>query len=68
MLPKFEQLDNRVIVVERTGGEPGITKRQRDTLKGLGLRKIGVVVEVVCSRDVFGMLLKVSHMIKVNLK
>jgi ribosomal protein L30 len=68
VLLKFEQLDNRTIVVERTGGEPGITERQRETLKGLGLRKRGTVVEFLCTKDIYGMLLKVAHMVKVNVK
>lgn len=68
MLPKFEQLENRVILVKRTGGEPGITERQRGTLRGLGLKNRGCLVELTCSRDIYGMLLMVSHMIRVVLK
>ncbi|MDR2777490.1 MAG: uL30 family ribosomal protein [Rickettsiales bacterium] len=67
-LQKFEQLDGETILVERTGGEPGLTQRQRDTLKGLGLRNRGARSEIRCTRDIYGMLLKVSHMVRVILK
>lgn len=68
MLPKFEEIENKTILVEQTGSEAGTTKRQKDTLKGLKLRGIGSKAEFKCSKDIYGMLLKVSHLIKVNLK
>jgi ribosomal protein L30/L7E len=67
-LQKFEQLEGKNLLVERVGGEPGLTERQRDTLKGLSLRNRGARAEVVCTRDIYGMLLKVSHVIRVTLK
>ena len=68
MLPRFEEIENKEILVEQTGGEAGTTKRQKDTLKGLKLRGIGSKAEFKCTRDIYGMLVKVSHLIKVNLK
>ncbi|MDR1425779.1 MAG: uL30 family ribosomal protein [Rickettsiales bacterium] len=64
-LQLFEQLEGRTILVEQIGGEPGLTQRQRGTLKGLGLRNRGASSEIVCTRDIYGMLLKVSHVIRV---
>ncbi|MDR1495235.1 MAG: uL30 family ribosomal protein [Rickettsiales bacterium] len=64
-LQKFEELADKVVLVERTGGESGRTQRQKDTLKGLGLRNRGAKSEIRCTRDIYGMLLKVSHMIRV---
>lgn len=68
MLQKFNELENKTIVVIQTGSECDKIKKQKDTLKGLGLRGIGSEVELKCTRDIYGMLNKVSHLIKVNLK
>ena len=40
-------------------------KEQRDTLKGLGLNKIGRVSELEDTPAVRGMILKVQHMVEV---
>lgn len=68
MLLKFEDLENKIIVVEQAGSEFGTSKAQKGTLKGLGLRGIGSKVELKCDNSIYGMLLKVSHLIKVNVK
>jgi ribosomal protein L30/L7E len=67
-LEKFDQLEGRTVVVERTGGESGRTQRQRETIRGLGLGGVGSRSEIRCTRAAYGMLLKVSHMIRVVLK
>ena len=44
----------------------GSTQRQLDTLRSLGLRKIGHTVEVQDSPQARGMLHRVRHLIKVQ--
>ena len=68
MLLKFVELENKNIIVEQIGSQFGKSKEQQGRLKGLGLRGIGSTAELKCTKDVYGMLLKVSHLVKVNLK
>jgi large subunit ribosomal protein L30 len=44
----------------------GADKRQLDTLRSLGLRRIGQTVEVSDSPQVRGMLYKVAHLVEVQ--
>jgi large subunit ribosomal protein L30 len=44
----------------------GSDKRQKDTLRSLGLRRIGQTVEVSDSPQIRGMIAKVSHLVEVN--
>jgi large subunit ribosomal protein L30 len=44
----------------------GCDKRQLDTLRSLGLRRIGQSVEVSDSPQIRGMIAKVSHLIEVQ--
>lgn len=41
-------------------------KRQKDTLKALGLRKINQTVEHEASPQILGMVAKVNHLVKVE--
>jgi large subunit ribosomal protein L30 len=44
----------------------GTDKSQSDTLRSLGLRRIGQTVEVVDNPQIRGMLHKVRHLVEVN--
>ncbi len=44
----------------------GSDKRQRETLRSLGLRRIGHTVEVSDSPQIRGMLHKVRHLVEVQ--
>ena len=44
----------------------GTDKRQKDTLRSLGLRRIHQTVEVSDSPQIRGMLAKVSHLVEVS--
>lgn len=41
-------------------------KRQKDTIKALGLRKIGQSVEQVATPQILGMVAKVNHLVTVT--
>ena len=42
------------------------TKRQKQTLEALGLRKIGQVVEHYATPNILGMVKKVEHLVSVE--
>jgi len=44
----------------------GSDKRQRDTLRSLGLRRIGQTVEIPDSPQAKGMIAKVRHLVEVS--
>ena len=44
----------------------GCDQRQRDTLRSLGLRRIGHTVEVTDNPQIRGMLHKVRHLVEVQ--
>ena len=44
----------------------GTDKRQKDTLRSLGLRRIGHTVEVSDSPQIRGLISKVAHLVEVS--
>ncbi len=54
-----------MIRVKQVKSEIGYNRRQRATLKGLGIRRMHQVVEVEDTPSVRGMIDKVSHLVKV---
>jgi large subunit ribosomal protein L30 len=55
-----------VISVTQRKSRNGADRRQRDTLRSLGLRRIGHTVEVSDSPQIRGMLHKVRHLVEVS--
>ncbi len=58
-------MSSAVRVTQRKSGN-GSDKRQRDTLRSLGLRRIGHSVEVQDNPQIRGMLHKVRHLVEVQ--
>ena len=54
------------IRVRLRGSQIGGTDRQRQTIRGLGLRKIGDVRVLVKTTAVVGMIAKVAHLVEVE--
>ena len=54
-----------VLKVTQTRSRNGSDKRQKDTLRSLGLRRIGQTVELSDSPQIRGMLAKVRHLVEV---
>jgi len=54
------------IRVRLTGSEIGSTTRQRQTIRGLGLRKIGEARVLPKTPAVLGMVEKVAHLLEVE--
>ena len=53
------------IRLKQVRSEIGYTRRQRATLKGLGLRRLHPIVELEDTPSVRGMISKVSHLVTV---
>ncbi len=54
------------VVVTQRKSRNGADKRQLDTLRSLGLRRIGHTVQIEDSPQVRGMLHKVRHLVEVH--
>lgn len=57
---------NKMIKVTQIGSPIGRPEKQRATLRGLGLNKMGKTVEVQDTPDIRGMLRKIPHLVKVE--
>jgi large subunit ribosomal protein L30 len=49
-----------------TGGYRGCTERQKATLRGLGLTRVGRTVVLRETAPIMGMITKVQHLVKVE--
>jgi len=56
----------KVIKVEQTGSAARRHHRQRETLVGLGLNRIGRVAELADTPSTRGMIAKVAHLVRVH--
>ena len=56
---------SKVLKVEQTGSASRRHHRQRETLVGLGLNKIGRVSELPDTPSTRGMIAKVAHLVRV---
>jgi len=54
------------LVVTQRRSRNGCDKRQLDTLRSLGLRRIGHSVELTDNAQVRGMIAKVAHLVEVS--
>ena len=54
------------IKVTLTGSPIGCVERQRSTLRGLGLTRVGKTVEIERTPAVMGMIHKVAHLVRVD--
>ncbi|MFT6106217.1 MAG: large subunit ribosomal protein L30 [Rickettsiales bacterium] len=62
----FDKILNKKVTLTQVKSYNKLVKRQKATLLGLGLRGIRTTSELMASRDVIGMIKKVSHLIKVS--
>jgi large subunit ribosomal protein L30 len=54
------------VKVTLTGSPIGHVERQRKTLRGLGLTRVGKTVEVEKTPATLGMIKKVAHLVRVD--
>lgn len=54
------------LVVTQRRSRNGADQRQRDTLRSLGLRRIGHAVEHTDTPQIRGMIAKVAHLVEVS--
>jgi large subunit ribosomal protein L30 len=55
-----------MVKLTMTGGMRGTTARQKATLKGLGLTRMGRTVVLRETAPILGMIAKVQHLVKVE--
>jgi large subunit ribosomal protein L30 len=55
-----------LIRITQKRSKNGCTKRQKDTLAALGLRKLNSTVEVEGTSQILGMVAKVNHLVCVE--
>lgn len=58
--------DGSMIKITLTGSPIGQTQRQRQTLKGLGLTRVGKTVVVRENAATLGMIQKIAHLVRVE--
>lgn len=58
--------ETRILKVTLCGSPIGSTQRQRQTLRGLGLTRVGKTVAVQDTPATAGMIRKVAHMVRVE--
>jgi large subunit ribosomal protein L30 len=56
---------SKLVVIQRRSRN-GCDQRQRDTLRSLGLHRIGYRVELEDTPQIRGMIAKVSHLVEVS--
>ena len=59
-------VDAKTIKLTLVGSPIGQTQRQRQTLRGLGLTRMGQTVTVRGDAPTLGMIRKVSHLVRVE--
>ncbi len=59
-------MTDKMVKLTLIGGMRGCTERQRATLRGLGLTRIGRTVVLRETAPVLGMINKVQHLVKVE--
>lgn len=62
----FEDLLNKQVALTQVRSENKLVKKQKSTLIGLGLRGVNTSSKLMASKDVIGMIKKVSHLIAVS--
>lgn len=67
-MSNLNEFKDQVILITQIKSVINSDKKQRATIRGLGLRRIGDTFEIECSSDILGMINKVAHLIKVELK
>jgi large subunit ribosomal protein L30 len=61
-------MSKRIITIEQIGSPIRRHHRQRETLIGLGLNRIGRIVELPDTPETLGMIAKVKHLVRVVYK
>jgi large subunit ribosomal protein L30 len=58
--------DEKTVTITLVASPIGHTERQRQTLRGLGLTRLGKTVTLRANPPVLGMIKKVQHMLRVE--
>lgn len=66
-MSQLSEFLNKKVIVSQIKSESKLTKKQKGSLVGLGLRGIGSSSTLDCSDATLGMIKKVNHVIKISL-
>jgi large subunit ribosomal protein L30 len=61
-----KDFSGKKITITQVKSDNKLVKRQKSTLIGLGLRGINSTSELIGSKEVLGMINKVSHLVKLS--
>jgi large subunit ribosomal protein L30 len=65
-MSKAKPSENKIVRVTLVKSPIGYTKRHKETVRALGLRRMNQVVEHVDSPTLRGMLYKVAHLVEIE--
>lgn len=65
-MPKKQEPKEKIVRVTLVRSAIGYSKRHKDTIRALGLRRLHQTVEHVDSPSLRGMLYKVNHLVEVE--
>ncbi len=64
-MEKVKKSDGSTIVIQQVKSAIGYHKSQKDTVRALGIRRMGQKVEQKDTPQIRGMVQKVSHLVKI---
>jgi ribosomal protein L30 len=65
MMKRSNFIDQEIIVTQIKSSNK-LRSKQKLSLRGLGLKKIGSSIRIKCSSEIFGMIQKVEHLLKLS--
>lgn len=65
---KLDNFLNKKVIITQVKSGLKFNDKQKGSLIGLGLRRIGSTSELTATQSVLGMIKKVSHVVKITLK
>lgn len=65
-MSNLDKFKDKKILITQIKSTINSDKKQKGTIRGLGLRGIGNTFETKCTSDILGMINKVAHLIKVE--
>ena len=63
---KLDNFLEKDILVTQIRSFSGLTKKEKSTLRGLGLKGINSESKLKCSQSILGMITKISHLLLVS--
>jgi large subunit ribosomal protein L30 len=65
-MSNLDKFEGKRILITQIKSVINSDKKQKANIKGLGLRGISSTFETICTKDILGMLNKISHLISIK--